>query len=335
MLDVSGWRRRRRSDAFTLIELLVVIAIIGILIALLLPAVQKVRDAANRTKCSNNMKQIGLVLHGYHDLYGQLPPGVENPGETPFNQPPNYGFHQWWSWMAQSMAFYEQDNLYKVADDWAHSGNSHYLPWGSPGGNPPPNPALGTVVRLWTCPADIREDLATDADGGTSWRLHVAFTEYLGVRGANGSAVRDTNGVLYIRSKVRLAEVTDGLSNTLFVGERPPSTDLYYGWWFAGAGYDDQGTGDVVLGAREVGYWNHLKAVFPHAPSCMTWTVPKVGLQPGNVNDDCDQGHFWSLHSGGANFLLGDGSVRFVTYSADEVLPQLCTRNGGETVGDY
>jgi len=123
--------------------------------------------------------------------------------------------------------------------------------------------------------------------------------------------------------------VTDGLSNTLLAGERPPSLDLWYGWWFAGAGYDQfptpdgmwgsSGTGDVVLGAREVRY-----AAYMGCPAT------KVGLQPGRLAEHCDQAHFWSLHPGGGNFLRADGSVRFLTYAADAVLPQLATRAGGE-----
>jgi prepilin-type N-terminal cleavage/methylation domain-containing protein/prepilin-type processing-associated H-X9-DG protein len=314
---------RTRRSAFTLIELLVVIAIIGILIALLLPAVQKVRDAANRTKCSNNMKQMGLLLHNYHDVNGRFPPGVQTAAAD--------SYHQWWSWMASSMQYYEQDNLYKVADDFAHNVNPD--PWRGP------NPALATTVKLWVCPADPRTDIATTVNDIYGGPIKVAFTEYLGVSGIafNPQDSSPPAGVFYQGSKTRIAEVTDGLTNTLFVGERPPSQDLDFGWWFAGAGVDlnhtQNGTGDVVLGAREVRYWQYCSNHNTDPGSCQ---IPnKVGLQPGNLNDTCDQAHFWSLHANGSNFLLGDGSVRFVTYSFDSILPQLCTRAGGETLPDW
>jgi prepilin-type N-terminal cleavage/methylation domain-containing protein len=328
-----------RRRAFTLIELLVVIAIIGILIALLLPAVQKVRDAANRTKCSNNMKQMGLMLHNYHDVNGSFPAGVQNPNETPTGMEPNHGYHQWWSWMATTMQYYEEDNRYKEADDWAHSGGTHYMPWGNNGHNP--NPVLSQVVRLWTCPADARTELATNVvvPAPFNTTIRVAFTEYLGVSGVHQiGANPDKLGMLYVKSQVRIADVTDGLTNTLLVGERPPSADLVFGWWFAGAGYgngaDQIGTGDVVLGPRETAYWTYITH-FPDTQPGSCQTGVKVGLQPGLLTDDCDQAHFWSLHNNGANFLVGDGSVRFVTYSFDTILPALCTRNQGELLPDW
>jgi prepilin-type N-terminal cleavage/methylation domain-containing protein/prepilin-type processing-associated H-X9-DG protein len=329
--------RCTRRSAFTLLELLVVIAIIGILIALLLPAVQKVRDAANRTKCANNLKQMALALHHYHDVNGSFPPGMNNDDENPEvpQSSPNFGYHPQWSWMALGMQYYEQDNLYRLADDWAHQpGRQHWFPYGAAG--KPPNPAVGTVSKLLVCPADPRIDLSVSVptDETTTGPIMVAFTEYLGINGTQATGLytnpKERDGILFHKSKVRIAEITDGISNTLMVGERPPSADLAYGWWFAGDGFDDMGEGDVTLGASEQGYYTQvLQRPPPIGYSC---PIAKLGLQPGAISDNCDQAHFWSLHAGGANFLVADGSVRFLSYSVGDIFPALCTRNGGETL---
>jgi prepilin-type processing-associated H-X9-DG protein len=185
------------------------------------------------------------------------------------------------------------------------------------------------TVKSLICPADTRENTQMPGSvwGGSG---NVAFTGYLGVAGVEGNEVYEHTGqslgILYYTSGIRVADITDGTSNTLMVGERPPSADLQYGWWFAGAGWDGSGVGDVVLGARSLQYAQSLGCSNP-----ANW----VGLRPGKVNVTCDQAHFYSLHTGGSNFLYGDASARFVNYNADAVLPQLCTRNGGEVIPNY
>jgi prepilin-type N-terminal cleavage/methylation domain-containing protein/prepilin-type processing-associated H-X9-DG protein len=302
--------RQSRRRGFTLIELLVVIAIIGILIALLLPAVQKVRDAANRTKCENNLKQIGLALHSYHDTYNTLPMG-QNSLTTDPGGAPNY--HKWWTWMAQLLPYVEQQNLYKQADDWSRT---HLL--GNPYG-PPSNPAQYTPMPTYSCPSDDRDLTASYAyeEVGSNQMLDVAFTGFLGVNGTN-YLTRD--GVFFANVSVAFKDVTDGLSNTLFVGERPPSTDLIWGWWFDGQGQRGTGSSDVTLGVLER---NVIE------PSC---SPGPYMYQQGDLNNNCDQFHFWSLHTGGANFLFGDGSIHFIPYSAASILPFMATRAGGEPV---
>ncbi len=339
-------KRCSRRSGFTLIELLVVIAIIGILIALLLPAVQKVREAANRTKCQNDLKQIGLALHSYHDNNGYLPPGVDGSDPPSSGRPGASNYYWGWSWMARLLPYVEQDNLYRQADNFARTVSDN--PWTK--GTPAGNPGLRTALQIWQCPSDDRVYLAQYVPGqvgkgGGGETLDVAFTSYLGVSGLHsfnpgGSRTPVWNegalhsykpGTSYDSLKTKFSDISDGLSNTLFVGERPPSKDLVFGWWFAGAGEpnasgnDLSGASDVVLGVREQ---NYVYGTCPRTDS---------HFMPGDLNNDCDQFHFWSLHPGGANFLMGDGSVHFYNYSIDDgsptsVMVALATRAGGEAV---
>jgi prepilin-type N-terminal cleavage/methylation domain-containing protein/prepilin-type processing-associated H-X9-DG protein len=331
--------RRWHRSGFTLIELLVVIAIIAILIGLLVPAVQKVRDAAARAQCQNNLKQIALACHGYHDAYKKLPYGAYRPmgaGAADGSAGPYPDPYQFWSWLAMIMPYVEQAPLYKLADTWARTGGGwqtltgdrYWWPWGNLTDTAPPgpNPALKVPIPVYTCPSDDRPLVATTSDP-----LTVAFTSYLGNAGSGNLA---RNGVFTesLRIKLRyglggtgsplqvkLQGITDGTSNTILAGERPPSQDLEFGWWFAGAGFDASGVGDVMMEARATNYATAL--------GCPT---SLVGFQPGLISNNCDQVHYWSLHTAGGNFAMADGSVRFLTYDANNILIQLSTRNGGE-----
>lgn len=321
-----GWHMNaHRRLGFTLIELLVVIAIIAVLIALLVPAVQKVREAAARIQCQNNLKQIGLALHHYVDVNKALPAGVAYVDNS---MPP----HCYWSWMALILPYVEQDTVFNMADAWAKQGNgwstygppAYWWPWGDYWNSPPsapPNPALAQEMPLYKCPSDWRMLVAQDV-GGT----RVAFTSYQGVSGTSGEFSGPKDGTLFwvwwAQSSLRVTDISDGTSNTVMVGERPPSVDLYYGWWFAGSGYDGSGTGDVVLGSQEYNY-----AAALGCPSTY------VGFQDGDITNTCHQVHFWSLHPGGANFCMADASVRFMGYRMTPTnFVGLTTRKGGELI---
>jgi prepilin-type N-terminal cleavage/methylation domain-containing protein len=354
--------RASRRSGFTLVELLVVIAIIGVLISLLLPAVQKVREAANRTQCLNNCKQMGLALHNYHDTNGRFPPSLDG-GLRPWRAKPNKGWTPYWSWMAYIMPFIEQDNLWNESLAWAKQdltvstfppNTFFFWPWGDfwtefatteVGGRI--NPGMKVPLKTYICPSEIRSLLVADlvyTNGGKT--AATAFTEYLGVDGIRGDLTPDAShhtgeksGILVVstrgtKRRIGFRDITDGTSNTLMIGERPPSVDLNFGWWFAGYGFDGSGVGDVTMGARETQYLAYVSdpangILPPGAPPC---PITKVGFQPGSPKDPCDQVHFWSWHPAGANWTFGDGSARFISYQMDEVLPQMCTRNGGESV---
>lgn len=292
---MSGSRR-----GFTLLELLVVIAITSVLFGLLLSAVQKVRAAAARLQCLNNLKQIGLAAHNHHDHRNGFPCGVSSPTNT---ETPLAG------WLTHLLPYSDQESL------WAMT-RAAYLDSPDPFG-PPPHPGLSTLVRIYGCPADGR---TASLQVSTRTGKVVALSSYLGV---SGLTTRRADGVFYRDSKTRLADIPDGASNTLLTGERPASADLQFGWWYAGAGQLFTGLGDTVLGVQEI------SLVFDPMYGC---APGPYRFSAGRFGNQCDMFHFWSPHAGGAHFGFADGSVRFITYSGAVFLPALASRSGGEVV---
>ena len=293
--------KRHGRLGFTLIELLVVIAIIAILIALLLPAVQKVRESANRTDCVNKMKQIGIALHNYYDQEPHFPAGVmTQAGGNSYGAPPVYDNKAYFSWMCRILPYMEQNDVYDQI-------NFNAWPWWQHPWNEQP-------MLMYHCTSDSRGLFVAQYGADP-----VALTGFMGINGTDQLAY---NGVLYVNSKVTFKMITDGTSNTLMVGERPPSDDFVYGWWMAGSGDSPYfGATDVVLGTNE----NKTPGGAP----------TRDVYRDGTTNDPTNQHrwHYWSLHAGGTNFLFADGSVHAIGYDIGQpILNALGTRNGDETL---
>jgi prepilin-type N-terminal cleavage/methylation domain-containing protein/prepilin-type processing-associated H-X9-DG protein len=317
----------RLRRAFTLIELLVVIAIIAVLIALLLPSVQAAREAARRVGCTNNLKQLGLALHNYHDSVGSFPPGYLSLVDpvTFDNDGPG------WGWAARLLNQVEQAPLY----------NSINFVLGIE--FPANQTSRITVLGSFLCPSDaFRLDVFMVVDATTSNTTPgapicaVASSNYVGSVGSgdpsslypyiidadNGPPGRDNgNGLFYRNHSVNVAMITDGESQTFAAGER--SQHLSRATWTgavtsaavplvalqAEAGLDPEGGGALVLSHTGEGHG-------PNSPS---------GLAHGD--------QYWSLHPGGANFLFVDGSVRFIKEQVGfKIFQALATRAGGEVL---
>ncbi len=277
-------RAERSRSGFTLIELLVVIAIIAILIALLVPAVQKVREAAARLQCENNLKQIGLALHGFHDANKALPPGYYATAPYPGTSPG-------WGWGAYILPYIEQPAVFRQFN------------FGQPIQG---QAAVQTVIPIYLCPSDLVPTApfsVTDASFATLFQA--GPSSYAATVGQDASDVADPtgDGIFYRNSRTRLADITDGTSQTVMVGDR--AWAQVQGIW---AGAPDGGV--VRAGVRNP--WKSATA-----------PAPCFGLVHNNwinILTDADGGldDFSSMHTGGVNLVFADGSVHFIhTITAD------------------
>lgn len=286
---------------FTLIELLVVIAIIAILIALLLPAVQQAREAARRSQCKNNVKQIGLAIHNYADTYNAMPPG----GIKHAHYGDNWNAH---GWTAVLLPFLDQSPLYaKLAAETQNFGTEMVFNASTGAG--------ATILPVFMCPTDTMGPINTVLEG-----QRMAKSNYVASGGKTFVVDNDYNpasfnGTFAVNWVCRFSNITDGMSNTILFGERDgfnvnatgsPSR-RYAAWW---------------VGTDYVGWHDRVY-------SFTSRTYP--------INDfNSSLRAFGSLHTGGAHFGFGDGRVVFLSQNIDgTVYEALGTRSGGETTGEY
>ena len=304
----AGNTRRVDGGGFTLVELLVVIAIIGILVALLLPAVQAAREAGRRASCVNNMRQIGLGLHMYHDTCRRMPPGWM--AFDPDTGAPHWFGEPGWGWAARLLPYMEQRSAYK-----------DLIRLELPITDPANDKARVLTIMSYRCPSDGGAPTVFLQGGGLYVGsgdgfspVELATNNYLGVFGTedfhevcSGGSCRG-NGSFFLNRGVCFADIVDGLSNTFVVGERcsrlAPST------WVG-----------MVTGGQ-------------HAPAriCGVATYP-----PNSEKEPKHYFHnFSSFHPAGTNFLAADGSVRLVPENIDEkTYHALCTRSSRDLVGHY
>jgi prepilin-type N-terminal cleavage/methylation domain-containing protein/prepilin-type processing-associated H-X9-DG protein len=296
---------------FTLIELLVVIAIIAILVGLLLPAVQKVREAAARVKCQNNLKQIGLAFHNYESAYGRFPAGFISGASTVDAESTGPG----WGWGTALLPFLEQENLYRQIDlkkDIADPVNAA---------------ARVRPLSVYLCPSDSppTPTFVAANDAGTPL-AEVAFANYVAVGGTvEVSGFPDTNTGTFVRDRTltfrgfRVGDVSDGTSGTLFVTERASKRSPQTTWTGAVTG--------AIAPPLNPAFDSEEPPTF-----CTTNTGTVAdGRTPNNALEHVEDAN--SRHTGGVNALFGDGSVRFVRDSIDpRAWVAIGTRAGGETV---
>jgi prepilin-type N-terminal cleavage/methylation domain-containing protein/prepilin-type processing-associated H-X9-DG protein len=305
--------------AFTLIELLVVIAIIAVLIGLLLPAVQKVREAANRSTCANNLKQIALAAHNYHDANGTLPYNTQYQGGWDWNYQRN---QRSWSFMARLLPYVEQSALLEQLNI-RNTTNTENV-----GNTMGQNlPILNTSFKFFFCPSDDAVGQRADNVRANLQGALITLSNYKGVNGSNwcwGTFINNGptndcdglqrgNGMFYrldFRAKKRLTDVPDGTSNTYMLGEDIPSLNAHCTWPYA------NGVGGTT-------------AIPPN------WNARPNGTLYDIYNDWPHLYSFRSRHAQGLQFAFADGSVRFVSDSIPlQTYRAFSTVAGGEVTAE-
>jgi prepilin-type N-terminal cleavage/methylation domain-containing protein len=335
---------RSRRLGFTLIELLVVIAIIAILIALLLPAVQQAREAARRTQCKNNLKQLGLALHNYESTYGVFPPGyVDN------RQVLSHGKGHW-TWTALVLPFIDQAPLYNTFNVGPRTASDAFSDFPS---------QVSARYAAFRCPSDIGPDNVYTTSGANLGMVIVNRTGVLTPTGITNyvasNSVRymrqsratssvgnsGSHGMFFRDSAISFRDITDGTSNTIMLGERSWSQGknsplVRAGTLFAVRDYQNRGpmAYDVSSGIFNQGMQFAFGTIYDGINPVVIWT-------PTDHCTACQS--YASLHTGGAHFTLADGSVRFISENTnqnpsipiDSTLEYLAAINDGSPVGEF